>query len=271
MGPPPKVGRPAVALTIAGSDSGGGAGIAADLKTFHALGVHGCLALTALTAQDTCGISSAHDVPPAFVREQIARVAGDLGVDAAKTGMLGSEAVVRVVAEAVEAFGIGPLVVDPVLGATTGRALLEPRAVHVLVERLLPLARVVTPNLAEAGTLLGRKITSLAGMREAARDLHELGPGAVLVTGGHLEGDPVDVLYDGTELTELTGPRVEGGTHGSGCTLSAAIAAHLALGAPVGAAVREAKRFVTEAIRNGLALGRGDGPVNPGPVSEWPG
>lgn len=265
MGPPPSVGPPPVALTIAGSDSGGGAGIAADLKTFMALGVHGAVALTALTAQDTCGISSVHEVPPAFVREQIVRVAGDLGVDAAKTGMLGSEGTVVAVAEAVEALGIRPLVVDPVLAATTGRALLPPGALLALVERLLPLAAVVTPNLGEAGALLGRTVSSLRGMREAARDLHALGPAAVLVTGGHLEGDPVDVLYDGNDMVELRAQRVPGGrTHGGGCTLSAAIAAMLARGASVPVAVREAKAFVTEAIRHGLALGRGEGPVDPG-------
>jgi hydroxymethylpyrimidine/phosphomethylpyrimidine kinase len=265
VGPPPGVGRPPVALTIAGSDSGGGAGIAADLKTFMALGVHGAVALTALTAQDTCGISSVHEVPPGFVREQIARVAGDLGVDAAKTGMLGSEEALRAVAEAVEAFGIRPLVVDPVLAASTGRALLPAGALSALVERLLPLASVVTPNLSEAGALLGRTVSSLGDMRKAARDLHALGPGAVLVTGGHLEGDPVDVLYDGADLVELPAQRVPGGrTHGSGCTLSAAIAALLACGAPVRAAVEEAKAFVAEAIRHGFGLGRGEGPVNPG-------
>ena len=257
--------RPPVALTIAGSDSGGGAGIAADLKTFMALGVHGAVALAALTAQDTCGISSIHEVPPGFVREQIARVAGDLGVDAAKTGMLGSEGAVRAVAEAVEAFGIRPLVVDPVLAATTGRTLLPAGAVSTLVGHLLPLAAVVTPNLEEAGRLLGRPVSSLPDMRRAARDLHALGPGAVVVTGGHLEGDPVDVLYDGADLVELPAQRLPGGrTHGSGCTLSAAIAALLARGTPVPAAVRQAKVFVSGAIRHGYPLGRGEGVVDAG-------
>lgn len=271
MGPPASLNRPACALTIAGTDSGGGAGIAADLKTFHVLGVHGAFAVTALTAQDTCGISAVHEVPPAFVTEQIARVAGDLGVDAAKTGMLGSEAVVRAVAEAVLALGIRPLVVDPVLAATTGRPLLEPPALAALVQDLLPLASVVTPNLAEAGALLGRTVASLADMRVAARDLRDLGPAAVLVTGGHLEGEPVDVFYDGTEVAELAGGRLEGGrTHGSGCTLSAAIAAYLARGEPLPGAVRQAKVFVTEAIRTGLRLGRGEGPVNPGAAVRTP-
>jgi hydroxymethylpyrimidine/phosphomethylpyrimidine kinase len=256
--------RPPVALSIAGSDSGGGAGIAADLKTFMALGVHGAVALTALTAQDTCGISSVHEVPPVFIREQIVRVAGDLGVDAVKTGMLGSEAAVRTVAAAVESLRIGPLVVDPVMAATTGWTLLPPAAVTALVECLLPLAAVITPNLVEAGALLGRAVSSRSDMRSAAADLRALGAGAVLVTGGHLEGDPVDVLDDGEEVVELPATRLPGGTHGSGCTLSAAVAALLARGAPVNGAVRQAKRFVTEAIRCGYALGRGQGPVNPG-------
>ena len=257
-------GRPRVALTIAGSDSGGGAGIAADLKTFVALGVHGTLALAGLTAQDTCEVSAVHPVRPGFVWDQIAAVAGDLGVDAAKTGMLGNERTVRVVAKAVESFGIRRLVVDPVLAATTGRRLLAPRAVSVLVAQLLPLATLVTPNLDEAGLLLGRTVATLPDMREAALQLHELGAGAALVTGGHLEGDPVDVFYDGTELVELPATRLtSGATHGSGCTLSAAVTARLAAGVPLREAVEDAKAFVTESIRHGLALGRGEGPVDP--------
>ncbi|HEY8201586.1 MAG TPA: bifunctional hydroxymethylpyrimidine kinase/phosphomethylpyrimidine kinase [Actinomycetota bacterium] len=263
-GSPHRVTRPPVALTIAGSDSGGGAGIAADLKTFMALGVHGALAVAALTAQDTCGISAVHPVRPGFVYEQMVRVVTDLGVDAAKTGMLGNERTVRAVAHAAREFGIRRLVVDPVLSATTGRELLAPRALIVMVRHLLPVASLVTPNLAEAGALLGRTVATLPDMREAAMQLHGLGAEAVLVTGGHLEGDPVDVLFDGTEMVELPGPRLTGaGTHGSGCTLSAAITARLAAGAPLQEAVRDAKTFVTEAIRCSLALGRCAGPVNP--------
>lgn len=267
MGSPPALGdrpRPPVALTIAGSDSGGGAGIAADLKTFAAHGVHGTLAITAVTAQDTCGISGIHLVPPAFVREQIERVAGDLGVDAAKVGMLGSDETVRAVADAVGQLGIRPLVVDPVLAASTGRALLEPGSLEYLVERLLPLATLLTPNLAEAEVLLGARVRNLEEMRKAAVALCALGPRAVLVTGGHLEGDPVDVLYDGAELVELPGERVVGsGTHGSGCTLSAAVTARLAAGVPLLDAVRGAKVFVAQAIRHSLPLGSGEGPVDP--------
>jgi hydroxymethylpyrimidine/phosphomethylpyrimidine kinase len=264
LGPPAPLNRPRCALTIAGTDSGGGAGVAADLKTFHSLGVHGAMAVTAVTAQDTLGISAVHGVPPALVAEQIARVAADLGVDAAKTGMLGSEEVVRAVAGAVRSLGIGPLVVDPVLAASTGRPLLDPPALAALVAELLPLAALVTPNLTEAGALLGGSVGSLADMRAAARDLVALGAGAALVTGGHLEGDPVDVLYDGSEPVELRGPRIAGPTHGGGCTVSAAVTAHLARGEPLAGAVQLAKAFVTEAIRTGLALGGGEGPVNPG-------
>jgi hydroxymethylpyrimidine/phosphomethylpyrimidine kinase len=274
MGPPAALTRPRCALTIAGTDSGGGAGVAADLKTFHALGVHGALAVTAVTAQDTVGVGAVHPVPATVVAEQIERVAGDLGVDAAKTGMLGGEEVVRAVAAAVRSLGIGPLVVDPVLAAGTGRPLLDRTALTALVGELLPLAALVTPNLAEAAALLGVEagsITSVAGMRAAARDLLGLGPRAVLVTGGHLEGDPVDVFYDGSELVELRGPRIpDAPTHGSGCTVSAAATAYLALGASTADAVRLAGSFVREAIRTGLVLGRGEGPVNPGGAVRRP-
>jgi hydroxymethylpyrimidine/phosphomethylpyrimidine kinase len=256
--------RPPVALTIAGSDSGGGAGIAADLKTFAAHGVHGILAITAVTAQDTCGISGIHLVPPALVREQIERVHGDLGVDAAKVGMLGSAETVRAVADVVGRLEIHPLVVDPVLAATTGRELLEPDALSALVDRLLPLATLVTPNLAEAGAMVGGTVKTLTDMREAAVALYRLGPQAVLVTGGHLEGDPVDVLYDGDGLVELRGERIAGrGTHGSGCVLSAAVTARMAAGVPLGDAVRGAKAFVAEAISHAHPLGHGEHPVRP--------
>jgi hydroxymethylpyrimidine/phosphomethylpyrimidine kinase len=235
-------------------------------------GVYGALAITALTAQDTLGISAVHPVRPGFVYRQMALAAADLGVDATKTGMLGNERTVRAVAHAVGELGLQPLVVDPVLKATTGRELLAPRAVLVMVRHLLPLATLLTPNLAEAGELLGRTVTTLPDMREAARELHGLGAQAVLVTGGHLEGDPVDVFYDGTEMVELAGRRIcGGGTHGSGCTLSAAVTARLAAGAPLLEAVRGAKAFVAEAIRCGLALGRGEGPVNPAWVWDRPG
>lgn len=254
-----------VALTIAGSDSGGGAGIQADLKVFFALGCHGTSALTALTAQNTVGVEAVHPVPPAFVVAQIDAVVDDIGVDAAKTGMLASAPIVDVVAETVMERGLR-LVVDPVFVSKHRDTLLEPEAVDSIKRRLLPAAEIVTPNLHEAGGLLGREIATLDEMKDAARELHELGPKNVLVKGGHLPGDlAVDVLFDGSEVSEISGPRYETeDTHGTGCALSAAITARLAHGDTTHDAVRFAKRFVSGAIRRGLRLGKGYGPVNPG-------
>jgi hydroxymethylpyrimidine/phosphomethylpyrimidine kinase len=253
------------ALTIAGSDSGGGAGVQADLKTFFALGCHGMSAITALTAQNTVAVTGIHEVPPEFVIAQIDAVASDIGVDAAKTGMLGSAAVVDAVAQAVEAHELDKLVVDPVMVAKSGDRLLADDAVDAVRRRLLPLAQVVTPNLYEAGLLLGERIASVDDMRAAARRLHGLGPAAVVVKGGHAGGDrAVDVFFDGDELVELAGPRyATEDTHGTGCTLAAAIAARLAWGDQAPAAVRAAKEFVSGAIRGALRLGGGHGPVNP--------
>lgn len=253
------------ALTIAGSDSGGGAGIQADLKTFLALGVHGMSAITALTAQNTRGVSAVHEVPPEFVREQIAQVAADIGVDAAKTGMLATSQIVAAVAEAVGEFGITQLVVDPVFVSKNRDRLLAEDAVDALVNKLFPLALVITPNLFEAGALLGREVATLEDMRKAARALHDTGPRFVLVKGGHLQGTATDVVFDGETLLELTEERIDSKhTHGTGCTLSAAIAAYLARGERVVDAITKAKAFVTGAIRHGLAIGGGFGPVNPG-------
>ncbi len=252
------------ALTIAGSDSGGGAGIQADLKTFSALGVFGMSALTALTAQNTTGVFAVHEVPPEVVAAQIDAVVEDIGVDAAKTGMLSSAPIIEAVADRVRHHRIGNLVVDPVMVAKSGAPLLRPEAQEALRREILPLATVLTPNLPEAEALLGRAIRDLAGMREAARALRDLGPRAVLVKGGHLQGDAVDVFYDGEEFEELRAPRVPSPhTHGTGCVLSAAIAASLSRGLPVQEAVRRGKEFVTEAIRHGLPLGKGVGPCNP--------
>ncbi|MGH2750275.1 MAG: bifunctional hydroxymethylpyrimidine kinase/phosphomethylpyrimidine kinase [Actinomycetota bacterium] len=268
MGTPTKpVSRLPRALTIAGSDSGGGAGIQADLKTFLALGCHGMSALTALTAQNTVAVTAIHEVPAEFVIAQIDAVVSDIGVDAAKTGMLSSAGIVEAVAKAVEVNGIRKLVVDPVFVSKHRDHLLAPEAVSALTERLLPLAEVVTPNLYEAeGLVGGGEITSLASMREAAAALYDLGPRHVVVKGGHLPGDDaVDLLYDGREFVELSGPRFDTeDTHGTGCALSAAIAARLAHGDDVGRAVRTAKSFVSGAIERGLRIGKGYGPVNPG-------
>ena len=255
------------ALTIAGSDSGGGAGIQADLKTFFALGCHGMSALTALTAQNTVAVTAIHDVPPEFVIAQIDAVVSDIGVDAAKTGMLSSAGIVEAVAKAVEVHGLDHLVVDPVFVSKHRDHLLAPEAVSALTERLFPLAQVVTPNLYEAQALAGGgEIASLNDMREAARALHGLGPRYVLIKGGHLPGDDaIDVLFDGSVFTELAGPRFDTeDTHGTGCALSAAIAARLAHGDDTPTAVRSAKDFVAGAIKHGLRIGKGYGPVNPG-------
>ena len=254
-------------LTIAGSDSGGGAGIQADLKVFFALGCHGMSALTALTAQNTVGVSGVHVVPPDFVVAQIDAVATDIGVDAAKTGMLATGEIVVATADAIRANYIDKLVVDPVFISKSRDNLLEPGAVIALRDELLPLATVITPNLYEAGGLLGgEEIIDLDGMRKAAQALHELGPRAVLVKGGHLPGDrAVDVFYDGETVTEIEGPRFDTeDTHGTGCALAASIAARLAHGDDLPTAVKFAKRFVAGAIEHGLRIGEGYGPVNPG-------
>jgi hydroxymethylpyrimidine/phosphomethylpyrimidine kinase len=254
-----------VALTIAGSDSGGGAGIQADLKVFMALGCHGASALTALTAQNTVGVSGIHEVPPEFVRAQIDAVAGDLDVAAAKTGMLSSAPIIEAVADAVEVRAIAPLVVDPVFVSKHGDRLLAEDAVDALTKRIFPLAAVVTPNLHEASAIVGYEITTLGEMKAAAEALHSRGPGAVLVKGGHLGAErAIDVLYDGSDMAEISGPRYDTkDTHGTGCALSAAIAARLAHGDDLRAAVVYAKEFVAGAIERSLRLGRGVGPVNP--------
>jgi hydroxymethylpyrimidine/phosphomethylpyrimidine kinase len=253
------------ALTIAGSDSGGGAGIQADLKTFLALGCHGMSAITALTAQNTVAVTGIHEVPPEFVIQQIDAVATDIGVDAAKTGMLASSALVEAAAKGVEGNGIERLVVDPVFVSKHRDRLLAEDAVTALKERLLPLALVVTPNLYEAEGLVGSEVTSLDEMKEAARALHAMGPRSVLVKGGHLQTErAVDVFFDGRDMLELDGPRFDtDDTHGTGCALSAAIAARLAHGDDLVAAVRAAKEFVSGAIQHSIRIGKGFGPVNP--------
>ncbi|HET7483543.1 MAG TPA: bifunctional hydroxymethylpyrimidine kinase/phosphomethylpyrimidine kinase [Actinomycetota bacterium] len=267
MGSParPVTGLP-VALTIAGSDSGGGAGIQADLKVFFALGCHGTSALTALTAQNTVGVRGIHEVPEEFVVSQIDAVVDDLGVAAAKTGMLASAGIVQAVAKAVEAAAITNLVVDPVFVSKHRDRLLASDAVDSLKRHLIPLALVVTPNLHEASGLVDIDISSLDDMREAARRLHGLGARTVLVKGGHLDDDlAIDVFYDGDRMTELSGPRFDtADTHGTGCAISAAIAAYLARGYAVGDAVAAAKEFISGAIEHSLRLGGGYGPVNPG-------
>jgi len=250
----------AVALTIAGSDSGGGAGIQADLKTFAALGVHGTCAITAVTVQNTVTVSEVLELPPALVRAQIDAVMTDIGAQAAKTGMLSSVAIIEAVAAAVEAHAIRNLVVDPVMVAKGGAKLLRDDAVAALRLRLLPLAAILTPNLPEAEVLLGHRVVTLDDQRRAARELVALGARAVVVKGGHAAGDPVDVFWDGQEMLELAAPRVAtANTHGSGCAFSAAITAGLARGLDPSGAVSAAKDFITAAIENAIEVGHGHG------------
>jgi len=256
--------RPPVALAIAGSDSGGGAGIQADLKAFAALGVHGTTAITALTAQNTVGVRGVIEIDPEFVAMQIDAVVEDIGVDATKTGMLANIRIIEAVAQRIQQHGLRPLVVDPVMMAKGGDPLLRPDAMETLRRRLLPLATVVTPNLPEAAALWGRAVESAEAMREAARAIHDLGPANVVVKGGHLEGDQaIDILFDGETLIEMRAPRIRTGhTHGTGCTFASAIAAGLAQGLAVRPAVEQAKRLVTEAVRYGMPLGSGHGPAH---------
>jgi hydroxymethylpyrimidine kinase/phosphomethylpyrimidine kinase len=258
--------RPPRALTIAGSDSGGGAGIQADLKTFGVLGVYGMSAVTAVTVQNTTGVSGYEELSAGTVAAQISAVAGDIGVDAAKTGMLASAAIVEAVADALRDAAVPNVVVDPVFVSKHGSALLADDAVSTMRSRILPLARLVTPNVPEAEALAGEPIRTRADMERAGRRLLRLGPGAVLVKGGHL-GDPraaADLFVDADREEWLEVPRIDTPhTHGTGCTLSAAIAAYLARGDELLEAVRRGKAFVTAAIEHALPLGAGIGPVNP--------
>jgi len=252
------------ALTIAGSDSGGGAGIQADLKTFTALNVYGMSAVTALTAQNTQTVAAVHPAPAEFVRRQINLVCSDIGVDAAKTGMLFNKEIVEAVAEAVEANTIPNLVLDPVMYAKSGDALLQEDARSALKNRLIPLAHVITPNAPEAEELTGVSVKHLDDMKHAAEKLHALGPKYVLLKGGHLDiREAVDILFDGRNFHAMSAPRIHTpNTHGTGCTYSAAIAAFLARRLDPVDAVNESKLYLHGAIENNLALGRGHGPLN---------
>ncbi|MGQ9523732.1 MAG: bifunctional hydroxymethylpyrimidine kinase/phosphomethylpyrimidine kinase [Armatimonadota bacterium] len=252
------------ALTIAGSDSGGGAGIQADLKTFSALGVFGTTAITALTAQNTTGVFGVVEVPPDFVALQIDVVVRDIGVDAVKTGMLANAGIVEAVSDRVRSHGLEKLVVDPVMIAKSGAPLLRPDAVSALKSHLLPLALVVTPNLHEAEALCEFPVGDPKGMEDAAKAIHDLGPRFVVVKGGHLAGNPCDLLYDGSSFVRFEAERFDTkNTHGTGCIFASAIAAGLARGLPVSEAVGGARQFISSAIRRSLALGSGHGPANP--------
>jgi hydroxymethylpyrimidine/phosphomethylpyrimidine kinase len=247
-----------IAMTIAGSDSCGGAGIEADIKTMSAFGVYAAVAITAVTAQNTLGVTDSVCLTPALVVAQIDAIMDDTGVHAAKTGMLGTEGIVRAVAEAVGRRSVPNLVVDPVMVATSGARLIDEDAVGACREVLLPLATVVTPNIPEAEILSGVRIACLEDMEKAAIRIHDTGPGHVLVKGGHMTGDATDVLYDGKEMRRFSDRRVPGGkVHGTGCTLSSAVASGLALGRDLPAAVADAKDYVTRCIECALRIGRG--------------
>ncbi|MGH7262476.1 MAG: bifunctional hydroxymethylpyrimidine kinase/phosphomethylpyrimidine kinase [Candidatus Rokuibacteriota bacterium] len=257
------------ALTIAGSDSGGGAGIQADLKTFSAFRVFGMSVITAITAQNSVGVQGVENVPPEFVAQQLDSVLSDFGADAAKCGMLSTAGIIVAVAAKLRQHRVEKLVVDPVMIAKSGNPLLEPGAREALVAEMLPLALVVTPNLHESSALAEMTVATREDMEEAARRIAKLGPRYVLVKGGHLKGEAVDILFNGREFTPFGAPRINSAnTHGTGCTFSAAIAAGLALGRPLPDAVREAKAYVTRAIREGFALGHGVGQLRHF-LSEW--
>ena len=251
------------AMTIAGSDSGGGAGIQADLKTFAALGVYGTSAITAITAQNTVGVTAVHEIPTEVISAQIDAVLDDIGADAVKTGMLSSSPIIECVAQAIQRHHVQWLVVDPVMIAKSGDSLLREDAIGVLRDQLLPLAAVVTPNIPEAEAITEKSITTPADARRAAQEIVNLGAGAVVVKGGHLDGPATDLFYDGSRFHEFTSARIDTkNTHGTGCTFASAVAAGLARGMTMIDAVALAKEFVTEAIRHSFPLGQGHGPLN---------
>ena len=250
-------------LTIAGSDSGGGAGIQADLKTITVLGGYGMSAITAVTAQNSIGVQGVHPIPVDFIKLQRRSVLSDFGADAAKPRMFASPEIVTAVAEQLKHYRVERLVVDPVMVAKSGDTLLNKAAQVTMRDVLLPMAHLVTPNLPEASVLCGFPVNALNTMKDAAKKIHELGPPYVLVKGGHLEGDAVDVLFDGEGFQTYQSPRLNNrNTHGTGCTFSAALATFLAQGMTVPEAVLESKRFITRAIALGLDLGAGCGPTN---------
>lgn len=252
------------ALTIAGSDSGGGAGIQADLKTFQELGVYGMSAITAVTAQNTLGVHAVYPLSPEAVVQQIQAVSSDIGVDAVKTGMLFSSAIILAVAEAIRTFGWTKVVVDPVMVAKGGAVLLQEEAIRALTGKLLPLTAVVTPNIPEAEQLTGSTILNKTDKEEAAKRLAGFGARYVIIKGGHDEGaEAVDLLFDGRHFTELASKRIATEhTHGTGCTFSAALAAGLALGHTIENSMRQAKAFIQAGIENGIHIGNGRGPTN---------
>jgi hydroxymethylpyrimidine/phosphomethylpyrimidine kinase len=261
----PMQGTITTALTIAGSDPSGGAGIQADLKTFSSLRVYGMTVIAALTAQNTSGVSDVAEVAPDFVAKQLDAVLSDIVPDATKTGMLLTAEVIEIVAAKVLQYQLRNLILDPVIASSSGTALLRSNALDALRRLLLPLSLLITPNLDEARILTSRKIETTEDMEEAALQIHGMGASFILIKGGHLKGGlATDVLFDGNQFIHLDARRIETrDTHGTGCVLSAAIAAYVAKGHPVPEAVRLGKEFVTNAIRNSLRLGRGTGPCDP--------
>jgi hydroxymethylpyrimidine/phosphomethylpyrimidine kinase len=252
-------------LTIAGSDSGGGAGIQGDLKTFAAFGVYGASVITAVTAQNTLGVTAAAALSADLVTAQIEAVAGDIRIDAVKIGMLSTAAIVEAVASAIEELDLPLVVLDPVIASSSGERLLDDDGVQALILELLPLVRVVTPNVPEAEVLSGRRIRSLADRRRAAERIHEMGAAAVVVTGGHTNDadggrtDVIDLVFDGGAFTEMTTARIAATVHGTGCAFSTALAAGLALGQPVPLAASRAQEYVAGAMAHGLTIGQGAG------------
>ena len=250
-------------LTVAGSDSGGGAGIQADLKTFSALGVFGMSAITAVTAQNTLGVSAVQDISPDIIAKQIDAVFEDMGADAVKIGMVSQTASIEAIAKQLSKHQARNIVLDPVMISKSGFDLLQPEAKEALIKHLLPIATIITPNIHEAQAITGCKIINVEQMEFAAREIYSLGPQTVLVKGGHLEDDAVDVLYDGKGMKHFQAARVDSkNTHGTGCTLSSAIAANLALGDAITEAVEKAKNYITEAIKHSFPIGKGVGPVH---------
>ena len=256
------------ALTIAGSDSGGGAGIQADLKTFTVLGVYGMSAITSITVQNTLGVYGAVDIPPEVVYNQIKVVVEDIGVDACKTGMLSSQEIIKWVAKAIKDFKLEKFVLDPVMVAKSGDPLLKESAKETLIRELIPLALVITPNLPEAQEICGFEINNFEDMEKACKKIYSLGCAYVVLKGGHMEGDEaIDILYDGSSFEYLKGKFVKTkNTHGTGCTFSSAITSYLAKGYEIRDAVRKAKEYIQGAIENSLSLGKGHGPLN----HMWP-
>lgn len=250
-------------LTIAGSDSSGGAGIQADIKTFSAHEVFGMSIITAVTAQNTEGVFAVQDIRPDIIQKQIEVIFDDILVDGVKIGMVSKTETIKIIADTLSKYSVKNLVLDPVMISKSGYYLLEPEAKEALIDHLLPMARVVTPNLPEAEVITGLKVSTIEDMKEAAKLIFDMGPKYVLVKGGHLEGEAVDILYDGSTFTYYSSPRINTiNTHGTGCTLSSAIAANLGKGLNITEAIDEAKGYITKAIQESFSIGKGVGPVH---------